>query len=125
VLRFDGYFQEHVVEDPYENYRIRKCQILYYLTDGTIYVTEPKIENSGIPQGVFLKRQKIPRSLEDPYNFISWEVRNILFLYSLYRISILESTSTYTKGSLELSTVMNLLRYSLCSIFLNKLEILC
>ena len=50
---------------------------MYYLMDGTLYITEPKIENSGLPQGVFLKRQKVPRSLSDPYNFISWEVREI------------------------------------------------
>ena len=56
VLRFHAYFQESVVEDPSENYRIRKCLIYYYLSDGTIFVTEPKVENSGIPQGVFIKR---------------------------------------------------------------------
>ncbi len=56
VLSFRGYFKESVVENPNENYRIRKCIIYFYLNDGTIYVTEPKIENSGIPQGVFLNR---------------------------------------------------------------------
>jgi len=58
VLRFFGYFQEAVVEDPNENFRIRKCLIYYYLEDDTIHIMEPKIENSGIPQGVFLKRHK-------------------------------------------------------------------
>jgi len=50
---------------------------MYYLMDGTIYITEPKIENSGLPQGVFLKRQKVPRSLDDPYNYIQWEDFNL------------------------------------------------
>ena len=60
VVRFFGYFQEHVVEDANENFRIRKVVIMYYLDDDTIHVMEPKIENSGIPQGVFLKRSKVP-----------------------------------------------------------------
>lgn len=74
VLNFDGYFQEHVVENKNENYRIRKCSIYYYLVDGTIYVTEPKIENSGITQGVFIKRQKIPKSISNPEDIYTWEV---------------------------------------------------
>lgn len=57
VLRFEAYFQEHVVEMPNENFRIRRCLIYYYLTDNTIHVNEPKIENSGIPQGIFIRRQ--------------------------------------------------------------------
>jgi len=48
-LSFTGYFKESVVENPNENYRVRKCVIYYYLNDGTIFITEPKIENSGIP----------------------------------------------------------------------------
>jgi len=61
VLKFDSYFQESVVENKTENYRVRFCQIFYYLTDGTIHVTEPKIENSGIPQGLFINRKQIPK----------------------------------------------------------------
>jgi len=52
VLSFRGYFKESVVENPNENYRIRKMIIYYYLNDGTIYIMEPRVENSGIPQGV-------------------------------------------------------------------------
>lgn len=61
VLRFKGYFQEPVHENPSENYRIRSCIIYYHLDDDTIYITEPKVENAGIPQGVFLKRHKVPK----------------------------------------------------------------
>ena len=48
VIRFFGFFQEHVVEDPNENFRIRKVIVLYYLDDDTIHIMEPKVENSGI-----------------------------------------------------------------------------
>jgi hypothetical protein len=60
VLRFDGYFQEKVEENALENCRFRHVQIMYYLEDGTMQVCEPKIENSGIPQGAFIKRHVIP-----------------------------------------------------------------
>jgi EF-hand domain-containing protein 1 len=97
-LRFDAYFQEHVVEDPNENYRVRKCEIYYYLTDGTVYITEPKIENSGLPQGVFLKRQKVPKSMEDQYNFISWEDFNLAFNLTVYeRVFRIVDCDDFTK----------------------------
>jgi len=62
VLRFYGYFKESVTESVVENYRIRQVVVNYYLDDGTISITEPKQQNSGIPQGIFLKRQMVLRS---------------------------------------------------------------
>ena len=59
VLKFDAYFNEHIVESNVENYRIRKCIIYYYLEDDTFQVVELKTENSGIPQGTIVERQKI------------------------------------------------------------------
>ena len=69
VLRFYGYFQEAVNENPNENFRVRKCVIMHHLDDETTYVTEPKIENSGIPQGVFIKKHKIPKQ----GGFLQWK----------------------------------------------------
>lgn len=60
VLRFFTYFQEPVHENPNENFRIRACTMFFYLEDGTIQITESKIENSGIPQGAFIKRHRVP-----------------------------------------------------------------
>jgi hypothetical protein len=62
VMRFYAYFKEAVFSSQVENYRVRKCVIYYYLEDHSIHVAEPKIENSGIPQGVFIKRHRIPKS---------------------------------------------------------------
>lgn len=63
VLRFFAYFQEPVVEHPTENFRIRNIVITYFLEDGSIRITEPKVENSGIwPQGPFVNRHKIPKT---------------------------------------------------------------
>jgi len=61
VLKFNAYFQEPVVEDPNENYRLRQCIIFYYLEDDTMHIIEPRVENSGIPQGIFLKRHIVPK----------------------------------------------------------------
>eukprot|EP00927_Polykrikos_kofoidii_P056561 TRINITY_DN50662_c0_g1_i1.p1 TRINITY_DN50662_c0_g1~~TRINITY_DN50662_c0_g1_i1.p1 ORF type:complete len:623 (-),score=80.64 TRINITY_DN50662_c0_g1_i1:117-1985(-) len=68
VLRFYAYFQEHVVERWDENSRYRQVVIMYNMEDGTISMSEPKIENSGIPQGRFLKRHQVPR--EDGTGFV-------------------------------------------------------
>ena len=59
MLRFYGYFKEHVVESRLENMRIRKLIIFYYLEDRTIQINEPKVVNAGTPQGAFLKRQMV------------------------------------------------------------------
>ena len=66
VLRFEGYFDEHVTESAYENWRIRPCTILYYLEDDTVHVIENKYENSGIPQGEFIKRRRTKLFEKDP-----------------------------------------------------------
>jgi hypothetical protein len=62
VLRFYAYFKEAVFCSAMENYRVRKTVIYYYLEDHSIHVAEPKQENSGIPQGVFIKRHRIPKA---------------------------------------------------------------
>ena len=61
VLRYESYFLEAVNESDMENFRVRRCNILYYLEDGSMQIVEPKIENSGLPQGNFIKRHKIPK----------------------------------------------------------------
>ena len=83
VLKFIGYFVEHVVESAYENYRIRKCNIFYYLEDDTMHIDEIREENSGIVQGYFIKRQRCQK--EGKKNvFITWRdfnLRGEIFLF--------------------------------------------
>ena len=62
VLRFFIYFKEPVHESQHEAFRSRKCKLLFYLSDNTIQIEEPKCENSGLPQGAFLKRGAVERS---------------------------------------------------------------
>mmetsp|Transcript_135834 Transcript_135834/g.240145 ORF Transcript_135834/g.240145 Transcript_135834/m.240145 type:complete len:755 (+) Transcript_135834:111-2375(+) len=60
VLRFTGYFKEAVVETNLENYRVRKVVLFYYLEDDTCHITEPRQDNSGIPQGTLIRRHRFP-----------------------------------------------------------------
>ena len=83
VLKFVGYFVESVVESAYENYRIRKCNIFYYLDDDTMHIDEIREENSGIVQGYFVKRARCEKEGQ-PGVFITWKDFNLaseIFLY--------------------------------------------
>ncbi len=70
VLRVYAYFKEAVVESANEEFRVRKCVILYYLVDGTLQVEEPRIPNSGIPQGVFIKRHRVVKEQPGKLRYI-------------------------------------------------------
>ncbi|XP_037015466.2 EF-hand domain-containing protein 1 [Artibeus jamaicensis] len=62
VLKFDAYFQEDVPMSTEEHYRIRQVNIYYYLEDDSMSVVEPVVENSGIPQGKLIKRQRLAKN---------------------------------------------------------------
>lgn len=62
VLLFDAYFKQTVHESPSQFYTVRSVKIYYYLEDDSISVVEPVIENSGIPQGKLIKRQRLPKN---------------------------------------------------------------
>lgn len=94
VLRFYAFFEEAVPNSPLEKSRVRKCvrwmhpldtnlcngcvtrfkrarrarrmEIMYYLVDGTVEVTEPRVNNSGLPQGAYLKRIRVPKGPAPP-----------------------------------------------------------
>ena len=65
VLIFHAYFEEDVpytlLQSAFETKRIMKCQIYFFVEDGTIEIIQIKQQNSGIPQGVFLRRSKIEK----------------------------------------------------------------
>eukprot|EP00937_MAST-01D_sp_MAST-1D-sp2_P000804 g804.t1 len=61
VLSFGCYFNEQVHCSADEDYRVRQCELLYYLADDTLQIVEKKSENSGMPQGNFVKRHQVPK----------------------------------------------------------------
>lgn len=72
------------MEDPNENYRIRRCIIYYYLDDDTIHIIEPRIENAGIPQGIFLKRHKLPLP-HDESQYYTWKDLGVAQNFNVYK----------------------------------------
>ncbi|KAG4065244.1 hypothetical protein HA402_012686 [Bradysia odoriphaga] len=62
VLCFHAFFKESLNEVFQASHQVRKVKILYYLEDGTMQVSEPRIDNSGLSQGCIVSRQKIPRT---------------------------------------------------------------
>ena len=59
VLRFYAYFRENITESREETYRVRYVRIMVYLEDDTVMIEENHVRNSGIPQGVILRRMRV------------------------------------------------------------------
>nr|KAJ3415719.1 EF-hand domain-containing protein 1 [Polyrhizophydium stewartii] len=102
VLRFDGYFKE-TVHESVEQFHLRKVRILYFLEDDSIAVVEPPVENSGIPHGVLIKRQRLPKSSTEFYTVRDLNVGiNITFYGKTFRIvscdKFTENYLTKTEG---------------------------
>jgi hypothetical protein len=68
VLRFFGYFTEFCHESDKEMQRTRMCCLYYYLEDDTIMISEPREENSGLPQGCMIKRHRIPKGGDEYFS---------------------------------------------------------
>lgn len=56
VLRFYGFFREKVQENGHDTLRTRRVVLCFYLSDCAISISEPRIANSGMAQGEFMKR---------------------------------------------------------------------
>lgn len=81
VLKFKCYFVEHVVESNHENARIRACELYYYLDDDSIHINEQRTENSGIPQGYLIKRQRIEKRPGEYINFRDFNLQDTVTIY--------------------------------------------
>lgn len=82
VLRFWGYFKQTVYESPDEFYRVRPVTIFYYLEDDSMQVFEELVENSGIPQGKFIRRHRFPKN--DQGETFTWKELNLGQNLSIY-----------------------------------------
>lgn len=58
VLCFFAYFREEITESQDEEQRVRYVRICVFLTDNTIMIEEHRIRNSGMEQGVILRRMR-------------------------------------------------------------------
>ncbi|KAL1254124.1 hypothetical protein QQF64_016353 [Cirrhinus molitorella] len=100
VLRFYGYFRQEVLHSPDEHFRIRPVVIYYHLEDDSMCVTEPPVENSGIPQGKLIKRQRLTKNLQgDLYHWKDLNVGMDMSLFgTVYRIT---HCDTFTQDFME------------------------
>ena len=78
-----------------ENHRIRKVVVQFYVTDGTIQVVEPKQDNSGIPQGTFLKRHRVEKKGGGFVNATDLQVDDEVELYG--RVFYLVDADDFTR----------------------------
>ncbi|CAL8315704.1 unnamed protein product [Lota lota] len=100
VLRFQGYFQQNVLHSPDEEYRVRPVVIYYHLEDDSVCVMEPAVENSGLPQGKLIKRQRLPKNERGvPYHWKDLNLAMDLAVYGVvYRIT---NCDAFTREFLE------------------------
>lgn len=91
MLCFEAFFEEAAQEGQGYAYRIRKVKIFVFMEDGTIQVLEPTINNSGIPQGTLISRQRIPLPApwsEDFYDILHFNIGKEVELYGrVYKIT--------------------------------------
>ncbi|XP_040122081.1 EF-hand domain-containing family member C2 [Oryx dammah] len=90
VLSFDAYLEDEVPDKSQENYRIRCYKIYFYLEDDTVEVNEPVLKNSGLPQGIFIRRHRIslpPPNEDQFYTVHHFNVNtNIVFYGRTFKI---------------------------------------
>ncbi|KAL0965069.1 hypothetical protein UPYG_G00276340 [Umbra pygmaea] len=100
VLRFYGYFQEDVQHSPQEEYRVRAVVIHYFLEDDTMSISEPVVENSGIPQGKLIMRQRLPKN--DGGDHYHWKDLNVAMDLVAYRVIYhITHCDSYTQEFME------------------------
>jgi hypothetical protein len=70
VLRFFAYFKQSLTEAGDETYRVRFVRIYYFTEDDTIMIEEGKQRNSGMPQGVLLRRMRVENPAAEVFGTI-------------------------------------------------------
>lgn len=98
VLLFNAYYEEDVLQSAVEDKRILTCEIYFYVEDGTMEIIQAKQENSGIPQGVFLRRSKVAkRGSSRCYEIDDLKIGNQVLIYSraFHIVNCNESTRNY------------------------------
>ncbi|XP_011689860.1 PREDICTED: EF-hand domain-containing family member C2-like isoform X2 [Wasmannia auropunctata] len=72
---FKAFFQETVQERWKTAFHIRVVKISFFLEDGTMKIVEPSVDNSGLEQGVLVRRQRIP--IPDPVKYRYYDILDL------------------------------------------------
>ncbi|XP_039752829.1 EF-hand domain-containing family member C2-like [Pararge aegeria] len=89
ILRYQAFFQQTLLENRGSSNILRKVDIFFFLEDGTIKVTEPRTENSGLSQGTLISRQRIrlPFSYDLYYDVLDLNIgREVTFFGKVFKI---------------------------------------
>ena len=99
VLLFNAYYEEDVLQSAIrEEKRVHTCELYFYVEDGTIEIIQTKQENSGIPQGVFLRRSRVAKPGKSSYYEIDdLKIGTKVVIYSriFHIVNCNESTRKY------------------------------
>ncbi|KAL0121274.1 hypothetical protein PUN28_008737 [Cardiocondyla obscurior] len=71
---FKAFFQE-TVQEKWKVSRVRVVNISFFLEDGTMKIVEPSVDNSGLEQGVLVRRQRI--SIPDPVKYRYYDILDL------------------------------------------------
>ncbi|XP_069576247.1 EF-hand domain-containing protein 1 [Brachyistius frenatus] len=100
VLRYYAYFVEEILDSPEEEYRVRPVVIYYYLEDDSMCIFEPRLENSGIPQGGRIKRQRLPK--DEHGEHYQWRDLNLAMDLVVYGVKYhITQCDAFTKEFME------------------------
>lgn len=100
MLAFHAYFRETVsAGEPDAVERVRTCTLTFHVGDGTMQVYERPVENSGMPQGVLLKRHRVRSPRGGYYSLADLNVGVELDCYG--RVYVLASCDAFTRAFLE------------------------
>ena len=98
-----------MLHSPDEEYRVRPVVLYYYLEDDSVCVMEPAVENSGLPQGKLIKRQRLPRKDRGvPYHWKDLNLALDLEVYGvLYRITDCDAFTRVIHLPLDVSVFLS------------------
>ncbi|XP_048191386.1 EF-hand domain-containing family member C2 [Perognathus longimembris pacificus] len=102
VLSFDAYVEDEVPDKRQEDYRIRVYKIYFYPEDDTIEVNEPQLPNSGLLQGMYIRRHRIalpPPNEDEYYNVHHFNIDEEVVFYG--RTFKIFDCDTFTKNFLR------------------------
>ena len=97
VLLFHAYYEEDVLQSAIEDKRIMKYEIYFYVEDGTIEIIQKKRENSGIPQGVFLRRKRVKKEGCGGVDGAGGDTNNNALYYNIDDLKIGNDVEIYSR----------------------------
>lgn len=65
ILKFHAYFEEYIEGSNVA--QVRQCDLFFYVDDGSMKIVEKAVVNSGVQQGILVKRSVVMKPDNTPY----------------------------------------------------------